>query len=34
MGNCWLGATFDDRIVELGADAPNILAVGERVYVL
>ena len=32
--SCWLGATFDVRVLELKAGGPDILAVGEIVYML
>lgn len=34
FAKCWLGATFDDWIMELGVDRLDILAVGESLYVL
>lgn len=32
--SCWLGGIFDVGILELKADGPDILAVGEIVYML
>ena len=34
IAGCWLGAIFDDRIMELGDDGPIILAIDEKVYML